>query len=308
MSPLLLVIIILIILFLVYFYRSHIVCRRKKVPTKIVTRHNGDILLAKRYSPSVRTYPLASASVSLGPGAIGASLEAASFEDESDCDSDEELDDHLEVLSGRYDNFSRQRARALNAGIFADDVDGSLFTKTSTAIINDITDEESGTFGTLFRSEKALALKNHLAAMPVADNEIFSEMMTPDGEILASLSIENWNDGAGQQSMIDQANNENAKVIKSEIFTKIQRRESEAIEGVTDRDFTQIQVVPQSMAGGRPPPSATLKKLTFESTNPDVQAFMSSMAQKDIEIRKEIAGNSNNSIVDQSYIASDFIQ
>lgn len=280
-------IIILIILFLVYFYRSHIVCRRKKVPAKIVTRHNGDILLTKRYAPTMRTYPLASASVSLGSGAIGASLEAADFDNESDCDSDEELDDHLAVLHGRYDNFSRQRARALNAGLAADDVDGSLFTKTSTSIINDITDEEAGTFGTLFRSEKALDLKNKLAAMPVADNEIFSEMMTPDGEILASVGLENWNDGNGEQSMMDRANNENAKVIKSEIFTRIQRREGEAIEGITDYDFTQMKVVPQSMVGGRPPASATLKKLAFESTDPNVQAFMTSLAQRDIEVRKK---------------------
>lgn len=297
MNVLLFVIIILIIIFLVYFYKNHISDRcgskRKTLLQRNQPRVNGSFFGGRHYSHKP--------AVSISATATRVSPPVATVTRSVERDSDPDDDDwHFEDLGGQYNDFVRSRRRAREFGLYGDDVKESIFTKTSSEIINDGIDEEAGTFGNLFHTAKALELRDYIAAQDAESNEYFDP-----GSIEAAIGIENFNSGQGERSMLHRNEDEATRVVKGQIFNRIREQEGMTIEGLTNRDTTQIQVVPQSMSGGRPPASANLKNLVFQTTNPMAQVFLSSMAAKDIENRKFIAGNSQDSLVDQPYIISE---
>lgn len=298
MNVLLFVIIILIILFLVYFYKNHISgqcgSKHKTLSQRGQPRVNGSFFGGRHYRHSPEVSVLTTATrVAPGVTAVTRSVEV-------DSDSSDDDDWHFEDLGGKYNDFVRSRRRAREFGLYGDDTNESIFTKTSTEIINNEIDEEAGTFGNLFRTAKALELRDHISSQDAESNEYFDP-----GSIEAAIGVENYNSGQGERSMLHRNEDEATKTVKGEIFNRIREQEGMTIEGLTNRDMSQIQVVPQSLTGGRPPPSAKLKNLVFSTTDPMAQMFFSSMAARDIEDRKFKAGNSQDSIVDQPYIAAD---
>lgn len=299
MNVLLFVIIILIIIFLVYFYKNHISdkCgnKRKALLQRGQPRINGSFFGGKHYRHQPRGVVSTTATRVAPSGAVITATQRV------EVDSDHEDDDwHFEDLGGQYNDFARSRRRAREFGLYGDDVKESIFTKSSTEIINDGIDEEAGLFGNLFRTAKALELRDHIAALDAESNEYFDP-----GSIEAAIGVENFNSGQGERSMLRRNEDEATKTVKGEIFNRIRENEGMVQEGITNRDMSQIQVVPQSLAGGRPPASAKLKNLVFQTTDPMAQMFFSSMAAKDIEDRKFKAGNSQDSLVDQPYIAAE---
>ena len=304
MNALLFVIIILIIIFLVYFYKNHISdkCgnKRRALLYRGQPRVNGSFFGGRHYQHRHPGGVVSTTATRVAPsGTVLTTTKRVEIDTDHDSDTDDD-DWHFEDLGGRYNDFARSRRRAREFGLYGDDVKESIFTKSSTEIINDSIDEEAGTFGTLFRTAKGVELRDHIAAQDAESNEYFDP-----GSIEASIVIENYNSGQGERSLLDRNDDESIKTVKGEIFNRIREREGMVQEGITNRDMTQIQVVPQALVGGRPPASAKLKNLSYSTTDPMAQRFFASMAAKDIEDRKFKAGNSQDSLVDQPYIAAD---
>lgn len=291
----------MIILFLFYFYKNHLLCGRGRKPkTRRPLLNRGMYTPVTRFSGEhVRTYKPSS---TLNPTFSNRESDSDS---DSDSDEDEDCEDDGTYTRGLLADQELRRQRAKQIGIFEKEDNGNIFTKTSLQIINEKTDEEAGTFGTLFRTEKALDMKDYILSQPVYDNE-FLEGDNIEAEILLGTV----NDCLGERSLVSRAEDESREVILSQINSRIMKMEGMTTEGVTTNtntiDGTQVQVVSNKMLGGRPPASADLKKLAYESNNEVVSKFLAGLAARDIENRKNNAGNSQGSYIDQAPIASDY--
>ncbi len=291
MRLLLLVIIILIILFMVYFYKNHILCGKGGKP-----KHKQAPVFRGGYVPITRRRAVAPVA------AVVPSARVATIWSDSDSDSDCEEE---EETTGIFADQIRRRKLAQQAGIFSEEPEGNLFTKTSLQIINQKVDEEAGLFGSLFQTEKSLNMKNYYLRQNAEDNEFYN----PD-DVEAIIALGGATDNFGERTMVSRAEDESRDVVMSQIHSRIREQAGMTTEGVSNNvdanGITQVQVVSKDMLGGRAPASADLKKLAYEADNPAVAALMSTFAARDVEFRKSVAGDSFGSMVDQAPIASDY--